>query len=146
MYRVSYFINVVKETACSMFLCSNINISSYISPYIHDFFLGYAITAGAYFNEKSILYASSAPRGKILYGKVLVFDFPSKHNKPMVIKTIVEGKQLGEYFGTVLTSCDINNDHKHELIVGAPQWSKDMDEGRVYIFTSRRKVCYSRIV
>ncbi|XP_067204959.1 integrin alpha-9-like [Linepithema humile] len=104
-----------------------------------DNYFGYAITAGAYFNEKNVLYASSAPRSKMLYGKVLVLDFPSKHNKPIVIKTIVEGEQLGEYFGAVLTSCDINNDRKHELIVGAPQWSKDTDEGRVYIFTSRRK-------
>lgn len=120
-------------------------ISLYV-PCIHGFFSGYAITAGAYFNEKNVLYVSSAPRGKVLYGKVLVFDFPSKHDKPMVIKTIIEGGQLGEYFGAALTSCDINNDRKHELIVGAPQWSKDMDEGRVYIFTSRRKVCYLCII
>lgn len=60
----------------------------------------------------------------------------------MFIKTILYGQQYGEYFGAALTSCDVNNDRRQELIVGAPQWTRDMDEGHVYIFTTRHNVCY----
>lgn len=101
---------------------------------------GYAVTAGAYFNERDIWYASSAPRGANMYGKVLVFAFPPKTNQRIFIKTMVYGQQYGEFFGAALTSCDVNNDHRHELIVGAPLWSRDMDEGLVYIFTGRHNV------
>lgn len=76
-----------------------------------------------------------------MYGKVLVFMFPSKTNQRMSIETIINGRQYGEYFGAALTSCDVNSDRRHELIIGAPQWSKDTDEGRIYIFTVRRNVC-----
>lgn len=77
-----------------------------------------------------------------MYGKVLVFTFPPKTNQRMFITTIMYGQQYGEYFGAALTSCDVNNDGRQELIVGAPQWSRDMDEGHVYIFTARHNVCY----
>jgi len=79
-----------------------------------------------------------------MYGKVVVFTFPSKTNQRIFIKTILYG-QYGEYFGAALTSCDVNNDRKQELIVGAPLWSSDMDEGHIYIFTARHNVCYVQI-
>ncbi|XP_024893200.1 integrin alpha-9-like [Temnothorax curvispinosus] len=104
---------------------------------VHSYnYFGYAITSGTYFNEQDVWYASSVPHAN-LYGKVLVFTFPPKTNQRMFIKTLVYGKQYGEYFGAALTSCDVNNDGRQELIVGAPQWSRDMDEGLIYIFTAR---------
>lgn len=107
-------------------------------------FSGYAITAGTYYNEQDVWYASSAPLGANMYGKVLVFTFPPKTNQRIFIKTILYGQHHGEYFGAALTSCDVNNDRRQELIVGAPQWSKDVDEGHIYIFTVRHNVCYLR--
>lgn len=105
-------------------------------------FSGYAITAGCYFDKQNTYYASSAPRGAQMYGLILVFNFPFNINhKNMLVRTIIYGQQYGEYFGAALTSCDVNNDGRQELIVGAPQWSRDMDEGRVYIFTTRHYVC-----
>ncbi|KAL6264540.1 hypothetical protein P5V15_004645 [Pogonomyrmex californicus] len=107
---------------------------------IHSFnYFGYAITAGTYFNEQDVWYASSVPKTVNMYGKVFIFIFPPKSNQRMFIKTVVYSQNYGEFFGAALTSCDVNNDRKHELIVGAPQWSRDMDEGRVYIFTVRHK-------
>lgn len=111
------------------------------STFIYGSFSGYAVTAGAYFNSQNIWYASSAPRSENMYGKVIVFTFPNERNQPLFIKTTLRGQQYGEYFGGALASCDVNNDRRHELIVGAPQ-SKDMDEGRVYIFTAQNNVCY----
>lgn len=104
-------------------------------------FSGYAVTAGSYFNEQNTYYASSAPRGAHLYGLVVVFNFPLETNQDVSTRTTVYGQQYGEYFGAALTSCDVNNDRRHELIISAPQWSRDMDEGRVYIFTARHNVC-----
>ncbi|KAL0127515.1 hypothetical protein PUN28_003059 [Cardiocondyla obscurior] len=107
-------------------------------PRLHSYnYFGYAITSGTYFNEQDIWYASSAPQGANLYGKVLVFTFPPKTNQRMFIKSILYGQHYGEYFGAALTSCDVNNDGRQELIVGAPQWSRDVDEGHIYIFTAR---------
>lgn len=106
---------------------------------------GYAVTAGTYFNERDVWYASSAPRGA-MYGKVLLFAFPPRTNQRISIKTIVYGQQYGEFFGAALTSCDVNNDRRHELIVGAPLWSRDMDEGLVYIFTGRHNVLNLSII
>lgn len=108
--------------------------------FMYGDFPGYALTSGAYFEQEDILYASGVTRGADLHGKVFVFNFPLTSIKHIQIKTKVEGEQVGEYFGAALTSCDINNDGKDELIVGAPQWTKDMDEGRVYIFTTQHGV------
>jgi len=99
------------------------------------FFSGYAVTAGTYFDDNTISYASSAPKNA--NGTVVVFDFPASTNQNINVRTKVYGQAYGEYFGAALTSCDINNDRRQELIVGAPLWSRDMDEGRVYIYTVR---------
>ncbi|EFN89848.1 Integrin alpha-PS4 [Harpegnathos saltator] len=97
----------------------------------------YAITAGAYFKKDDILYAAGAAKGAALLGKVLVFTFPTTEMEYISVKAKLESKQIGEYFGAALTSCDVNNDGKDELIVGAPYWAEELDEGRVYIFTTQ---------
>ncbi|XP_020284069.1 integrin alpha-PS4-like [Pseudomyrmex gracilis] len=101
-------------------------------------YFGYAITAGDYFYEQDNWYASSAPRNADMFGTVLIFRYT---NNIMTVKKTIFGKQFGEYFGAALTSCDVNNDGRDELIVGASQWSKNngMDEGRVYVFTVSHK-------
>jgi len=108
------------------------------------FFLsGYAVTAGTYFNDNTISYASSAPKNA--NGTVLVFDFPASTDQNINIRTRVYGQVYGEYFGAALMSCDINNDRRQELIIGAPLWSRDMDEGRVYIYTVYSSTKKSRV-
>jgi hypothetical protein len=102
--------------------------------YTVSFFLsGYAVTAGTYFHDNIISYASSSPGN--INDTVIVFDFPASTDENINIKTKIYGQVYGEYFGAALTSCDINDDGRQELIVGAPLWSRDMDEGRVYIYT-----------
>ena len=102
--------------------------------------LGYAVTSGCYFKQGELWFASSAPRAQNMYGYVLVHRF-SGNNKKLEVRKFVSGKQRGEYFGAAITSCDLNGDGKDELIVGAPQWAKNMDEGRIYIFTASHNVC-----
>lgn len=102
--------------------------------------LGYAVTSGCYFKQGELWLASSAPGAQDTYGYVLVHRLLG-NNRKLDVRKIVSGKQQGEYFGAAVTSCDLNGDGKDELIVGAPQWAKDMDEGRIYIFTASHTVC-----
>ncbi|XP_015609620.1 integrin alpha-PS5 [Cephus cinctus] len=107
---------------------------------IYNYFFGYtgyAVTSGQYFRKGERLYVASAPRKRTINGMVLVFKFAEKSNRKLLIKTIVHGEQHGEYFGASLTSCDVNGDGKDDLIVGAPFWSKNMEEGRVYVLFSK---------
>ncbi|XP_076235049.1 integrin alpha-5 [Calliopsis andreniformis] len=100
----------------------------------NDYF-GYAVTSGCYFEKGELWFVSGAPRGANMYGYIIIHKFPTENNTALIIKNILSGGQHGEYFGAALASCDLNGDGKDELIVGAPQWTKDMDEGRIYIFT-----------
>ncbi|XP_078038533.1 integrin alpha-8 [Augochlora pura] len=94
-------------------------------------YFGYSVTSGYYFGKSELWYASGAPKAANMYGIVRVFELV---NNVAIVSRVINGEQYGEYFGASLTSCDLNNDGKDELIVGAPLWTKDMDEGRIYIF------------
>lgn len=99
------------------------------------FHLGYAVTSG-YFTNDQLWFVSSAPRAFNMYGSVVMFTFPNNNNRKLNVKKSFNGEQHGEYFGAALASCNLNGDDKDELIVGAPQWSKNMDEGRIYVFSA----------
>lgn len=75
-------------------------------------------------------------------GSVIIFTFPETNNAIINIKKFLKGEQSGEYFGAALTSCNLNGDAEDELIVGAPLWSKDIDEGRIYVYTALSNVCH----
>ncbi|XP_063977338.1 uncharacterized protein LOC135162618 [Diachasmimorpha longicaudata] len=100
--------------------------------------IGYSVTSGFYFdaNRKERWYVASAPRTKDVMGSVLIFRFNGNKSvkKPMIIR----GGQVGEYFGASVTSCDVDNDGRDNLIVGAPSWSRNGDEGRIYVISARR--------
>ncbi|KAL2744661.1 integrin alpha-8-like isoform X1 [Vespula maculifrons] len=103
---------------------------------VPDFFdyLGYSTTSGFYFSKQERLFASGSPRGNDMKGYVIIYSFPEYSGERINISNTLNGYQYGEYFGATLASCDLNNDDKDDLIVGAPLWTRDMDEGRVYIF------------
>ncbi|XP_046750568.1 integrin alpha-PS5-like [Diprion similis] len=90
-------------------------------------YLGYAVTTGDYFQQGVRIYATGAPRSQYLDGSVLLID--------RRFRDAVVGEQAGEYYGYALASCDVNGDGRDELLVGAPQWTRDVDEGRVYVLT-----------
>jgi hypothetical protein len=52
------------------------------------------------------------------------------------IKAIINGTQVGSYFGGALAVCDVNDDNVDELIIGAPLFTVDQDEGKAYIYQS----------
>lgn len=101
---------------------------------------GYSTTSGYYFSKQEHLFASGSPRSNNMKGCVIIYSFPKYYLDPIDISNTLYGYQYGEYFGGTLASCDLNNDDKDDLIVGAPLWTRDMDEGRVYIFIAWKNV------
>ncbi|XP_076379029.1 integrin alpha-8 [Megalopta genalis] len=106
-------------------------------------YFGYSVTSGYYFGKPKLWYASGAPNAANMYGVVKIFKLV---NDLAVVNRTINGEQYGEYFGATLTSCDLNNDGKDELIIGAPLWTKDMDEGRIYIFKNSHGNMFERHV
>ncbi|XP_067866934.1 integrin alpha-E-like isoform X2 [Heterodontus francisci] len=81
------------------------------------------------------LYIAGAPRHSQT-GRVLVFQAEA----PVKIKQHLAGKQLGSYFGSELCSMDINNDNVTDyLLVGAPFFHIQGEEGMVYVYSLNEK-------
>ena len=97
---------------------------------------GYSVSSGCYFQKGERWFSSGLPRGDNLNGRVLIFSHPNKTHK-FFVKSTLNGEQHGEYFGSTLASCDLNNDGKDDLAVGAPLWTNELEEGRIYIFSSK---------
>ena len=79
-----------------------------------------------------------------LYFQVIIFEFPSNNEKQFVMKRILKGEQIGEYFGAALAAADVNGDGLDDLVVGSPMYSginlKNPDRGRIQSFLST-EVC-----
>ena len=45
---------------------------------------------------------------------------------------------MNTYFGGAVEALDINDDGYTDLLVGAPLYSRDQDEGRVYVYLNNR--------
>uniref|UniRef100_A0A0C9RXW8 ITGA8_5 protein n=1 Tax=Fopius arisanus TaxID=64838 RepID=A0A0C9RXW8_9HYME len=99
---------------------------------------GYSVTSGFYFDDETRWYVAAAPQTSDLKGKIEIFQYDGNHAFRGV--RIVKGMQNEEYFGASVTSCDVDNDRRDDLIVGAPSWSDKGDEGRIYIISARRNV------
>ncbi|XP_050720083.1 integrin alpha-PS3-like [Eriocheir sinensis] len=108
---------------------------------LNDFeMFGYAVTSGRFMSKNKILYAGGAPRGAGFYGKVIVFSFPVSEYVDLGTVRVLEGEQLGEYFGAALTAADINGDGLTDLVVGSPMYSlpNHPDVGRIHTFVSEK--------
>ncbi|XP_060799639.1 integrin alpha-E isoform X2 [Neoarius graeffei] len=87
-------------------------------------YLGYSV-ASAYMDSKT-LYISGAPRYN-LTGAVFIFDGTNQD--------LLQGDQVGSYFGSVLCALDINNDkYTDYLLVGAPHFHVKGEEGKVLVY------------
>jgi hypothetical protein len=83
--------------------------------------------------------------------QVYVFDFPKRNGYDLQYTKVLEGMQMGEYFGGALCVVDLNGDHLDDLVVGAPQFSLQAansaqlvgDEGRIYVYINGDRVSKS---
>ncbi|XP_065428997.1 integrin alpha-E isoform X7 [Chrysemys picta bellii] len=88
-------------------------------------YLGYSV---AVVNaQDGAWYVAGAPKHSMT-GKVLVFKKDGS-------KQILQGDQVGSYFGSELCSVDVNQDGETDyLLVGAPLYHIYGEEGRVYVY------------
>ncbi|CAH1163665.1 unnamed protein product [Phaedon cochleariae] len=105
---------------------------------VDNILFGYAVTSGYFYQDETLYYAASTPKGNDYKGKVVIFEFDS--SRAIQGKETKLGEQFGEYFGASIASGKINSDNLDDLVVGAPYFKdKSYNEGRVYVFLSERK-------
>ena len=71
-----------------------------------------------------------------------MFAFTLGEDQGLKFVSVLEGTQMGEYFGGALCVVDLNGDHLDDLVVAAPQFSLQAansaqllgDEGRIYVY------------
>ncbi|XP_063811903.1 integrin alpha-E isoform X2 [Pseudophryne corroboree] len=92
-------------------------------------YLGYSVSSAQ--GNRSSFYIAGAPRHSNI-GKVIVFEEDATAYK---LWQILEGEQLGSYFGHQLCTLDVTLDGFTDfLLVGAPFYHVKGEEGRVYIY------------
>jgi hypothetical protein len=76
--------------------------------------------------------------------QVYVFNFPLRKDQDLQFVSVLNGTQMGEYFGGALCAVDLNGDHLDDLVIAAPQFSLQAansgqlvgDEGRIYVYVN----------
>ncbi|XP_031428713.1 integrin alpha-E [Clupea harengus] len=92
-------------------------------------YLGYSVTSAQ--NSSETLYLSGAPRYNLTGG---VFVFNGQTHK---LQQSLLGDQVGSYFGSVLCVLNVEKDNIQKtdyLLVGAPYFHRDGEEGKVYVY------------
>ncbi|XP_032766735.1 integrin alpha-11 [Rattus rattus] len=102
----------------------------------HAAYLGYTVTS-VVSSKQGRVYVAGAPRFNHT-GKVILFSMHS--NRSLTIHQALRGEQIGSYFGSEITSVDINNDRVTDvLLVGAPMYfSESRERGKVYVYNLRQ--------
>ncbi|XP_074080346.1 integrin alpha-3 isoform X2 [Macrotis lagotis] len=100
-------------------------------------YIGYTVQVGNGILHPEILtIVAGAPRHRHA-GSVFLMN-PGAGGE-MELKQVLEGKQVGAYFGSAIALTDLNNDGWQDLLVGAPYYFERKEEigGAVYIFMNQ---------
>ncbi|KAK2819303.1 hypothetical protein Q5P01_024864 [Channa striata] len=95
-------------------------------------YLGYDVQSAS--THVGVLYITGAPRHNHT-GRVVIYRLNDKNN--IVVSQILNGEQIGSYFGSVLQTVDVNKDSYTDiLLVGAPMYmgSERNEQGQVYVY------------
>ncbi|KAG8513629.1 Integrin alpha-L, partial [Galemys pyrenaicus] len=106
-----------------------------LTPDMKEGYLGYTV---AWLPSQSLtpLLAAGAPRYQHV-GRVLLFQVNSEGKWSQV--QILDGAQIGSYFGGELCGIDLDQDGETELLlVGAPLFYGDQRGGRVFIYQKKK--------
>ncbi|XP_037358692.2 integrin alpha-11 [Talpa occidentalis] len=102
----------------------------------HGAYLGYTVTS-VVSSRQGRVYVAGAPRFNHT-GKVILFTM--HNNRSLTIHQALQGEQIGSYFGSEITSVDVDGDGVTDvLLVGAPMYfSEGRERGRVYVYSLRQ--------
>ncbi|XP_068920505.1 integrin alpha-3 isoform X2 [Petaurus breviceps papuanus] len=104
---------------------------------IGHLYVGYAVQVGnGILHPESLTIVAGAPRHRHT-GSVFLMNLEA--GGEMEMKQVLEGKQVGAYFGSAIALADLNNDGWQDLLVGAPYYFERKEEigGAVYIFMNQ---------
>uniref|UniRef100_F7CI35 Integrin subunit alpha 3 n=1 Tax=Monodelphis domestica TaxID=13616 RepID=F7CI35_MONDO len=100
-------------------------------------YIGYTVQVGnGILHPESLTIVAGAPRYQHA-GAVFLMNLEA--GGEMELKQVLEGKQVGAYFGGAIALADLNNDGWQDLLVGAPYYFERKEEigGAVYIFMNQ---------
>ncbi|KAM5212380.1 integrin alpha-3 isoform 1-T2 [Hipposideros larvatus] len=102
-----------------------------------NLYIGYTMQVGsAILHPKNITIVTGAPRHRHMGA---VFLLSQEVGGDLRRKQVLEGTQVGAYFGSAIALADLNNDGWQDLLVGAPYYFKRKEEvgGAIYVFMNQ---------
>ncbi|KAM4707175.1 integrin alpha-1 [Discoglossus pictus] len=99
-------------------------------------YLGYSLSSASVPGEE--IYIAGQPRYNHT-GQVIIYKMKGK--KIQILQTL-NGEQIGSYFGSVLTTVDVDGDSFSDiLLVGAPMYMgrEKQEQGKVYVYTIKQE-------
>ncbi|KAM4808344.1 LOW QUALITY PROTEIN: integrin alpha-1 [Rhinophrynus dorsalis] len=99
-------------------------------------YLGYTVSSASVNGEE--IYIAGQPRYNHT-GQVIIYKMKGK--KIEILQTLT-GEQIGSYFGSVITTVDVNGDSISDiLLVGAPMYmgKEKQEQGKVYVYSVHEK-------
>ncbi|XP_040856534.1 integrin alpha-3 isoform X1 [Ochotona curzoniae] len=108
-----------------------------------NFYIGYTVQVGsAILNPTNITIVTGAPRHRHMGA---VFLLSQEVGGDLRRRQVLEGTQVGAYFGSAIALADLNNDGWQDLLVGAPYYFERKEEigGAVYVFMNQAGTSFS---
>ncbi|KAH0501054.1 Integrin alpha-3 [Microtus ochrogaster] len=102
-----------------------------------NLYIGYTVQVGsAILHPKDITVVTGAPRHQHMGA---VFLLSQESGGDLRRRQVLEGTQVGAYFGSAIALADLNNDGWQDLLVGAPYYFERKEEvgGAVYVFMNQ---------
>ncbi|KAM4844797.1 integrin alpha-3 [Thomomys bottae] len=102
-----------------------------------NLYIGYTMQVGsAVLHPKDITIVTGAPRHRHMGA---VFLLSQEAGGDLRRRQVLEGTQVGAYFGSAIALADLNNDGWQDLLVGAPYYFERKEEvgGAVYVFMNQ---------
>ncbi|EPQ08959.1 Integrin alpha-3, partial [Myotis brandtii] len=102
-----------------------------------NLYIGYTVQVGsAILHPTDITIVTGAPRHRHMGA---VFLLSQEVGGDLRRRQVLEGTQVGSYFGSAIALADLNNDGWQDLLVGAPYYFEQKEEvgGAVYVFMNQ---------
>ncbi|XP_007940115.1 integrin alpha-3 [Orycteropus afer afer] len=102
-----------------------------------NLYIGYTVQVGsAILHPTDITIVTGAPRHRHMGA---VFLLSQEAGGDLRRRQVLEGTQVGAYFGSAIALADLNNDGWQDLLVGAPYYfeRKEEVEGAIYVFMNQ---------